>query len=310
MDMKQYFCFLMLALASPWASSAQMLPLQEGNYWLYREASRGTEFEMYVTTPYVIDGKVYYSLHGYVRSPLPVPRPRRILVRNAENGNVVFYNEDAQREELLTSFEVVDGGWAHAPLRECDQESQRAPKPVRYEGGVGFFENAVELRYRSFSCADGGTLSEVYRENLGMLRRVVNTLAGPMPFELVHARVGKAVYSGLATANLEVGAVPMEDEGEMEVTFRYLSTVRSERKLQFPTAQEFDFLLRNEAGEVVYQYSNGQEFGPEAHERVIWPGWTWRVRVPKVAPGKYALEGWITTAERPAFAASVEVRIP
>lgn len=308
--MKRFIFGTVLAAAMPAALSAEVLPLQDGNYWLYRDSKNGGEFEVSVSTPYLIDGKVYWSLKGYVKQRAFGPMAHRILVRNGESGNLYFYNEETEREELLTSFETVDGAWANAPLRECDQESQRQAKPVRYEGGAGVHDKAVQLNYRSFGCADAGIASELYLENIGMLRRSITTIAGPRDFDLVHARVGKTVLSALPSASLEVSAASLEGRDDLEVTLRYLSNVLEPRQLFFATAQEFDFAIKNLDGSEVYRYSNDQQFGPEEHERTIFNGWTWRVRVPKVAAGNYTLEAWITTKDRPVFAGSVKLLVP
>ncbi len=308
--MKRFFWFLLVSAALHIALQAEVLPLQDGNYWLYRDMKSGEEFEMSVSTPYFIDGKVYWSLKGYVKQKPYGAMSHRILVRNGESGNLYFYNEETQREELLTSFEVVDGGWANAPLRECDQESQRQEKPQRYEGGIGVYERAVALSYRSFGCADAGTTSEIYVENVGMLRRSISTFAGPRDYDLVHVRLGKGVVTALPAASLEVSAASVEGRPELEVSMRYLSNVRETRKLQFDTAQEFDFVIKNTDGSEVYRYSQDQAFGPEGHERNIFPGWTWRARVPRVESGAYDVEAWVTTKDRPAFAGSVRILIP
>lgn len=308
--MKRFLFFIAFAAAWPAALSAEILPLQEGNYWLYRDVKNGGEFEISVSTPYVINEKVYWSLKGYVKQKPYGSMSQRILVRNGETGNIYFYNEETEREELLTSFESAEGSWANAPLRECDQESQRQAKPVRYEGGAGVHEKAVQLNYRSFGCADAGTTSELYLENIGMLRRSFTTVAGPRDFDLVHARIGKTVITGLPAASLEVSAAGAEGRPELEITLRYLSNALEPRQLFFPTAQEFDCVIKNLDGSEVYRYSANQEFGPDEHERTVFPGWTWKVHVPQVAAGQYVVEAWITTKERPAFAGSVKILIP
>ncbi len=87
----------------------------------------------------------------------------------------------------------MDRAWWNAPFRICEQEGQTQPDRLEYKGPAGVIPGSVEVKYRAFGCADAGTEQEIYAENIGMLRRTEQSIAGPRTYELVSARVGKRI---------------------------------------------------------------------------------------------------------------------
>lgn len=86
--------------------------------------------------------------------------------------------------------------------------------------------------------------------------------------------------------------------------------------LVFPSGQDFDLLLRNDKGEVVYQWSAGKFF-PEAVRRLPFgPGEkNFAFSVPlsdkegkPLAVGRYVAEAWLATQPR-SYAASVTFEV-
>ena len=75
------------------------------------------------------------------------------------------------------------------------------------------------------------------------------------------------------------------------------------------TAQEYDLVLKDEAGNVVWKWSDGQMFAQAAHERIVGTEWSVKVDVPwPTQEGNYTLQAWLTTAT-PQFAATAPVRV-
>jgi hypothetical protein len=182
------------------AWGADYLPLQAGNTWTHREPLIGQTFTIRVGTPVMTNDRVYYSLRGYLDSPR--------LVRIDEQNQLVDLDEETGAEQVLTSFTPFEGGWWDAPGRQCESLGQTLEKRGTHDGPAGPIRDVLEVRYRVISCADTGAQAEEYAENLGMVRRVTNTFAGPRRFDLVSARVGKAVIDAAANGRFIVSAEP------------------------------------------------------------------------------------------------------
>src|SRR5437879_5337275 len=173
-------------LAMPLFAAPQHLPLATGNTWTYRQQAGDETFTIRVGVPTLISDAVYYSLRGYTPKPL--------LVRFHEDGDLYYRDEDADRDVLLTSFQIVKEAWFQAPQRACDEEGQ-----VDYTD-----PSVVSITYRTLSCADTGDQQEQFGANIGMLQRTVNTFIGPRRYELVSARVGSTSIQADAGAKLSV----------------------------------------------------------------------------------------------------------
>jgi hypothetical protein len=86
-------------------------------------------------------------------------------------------------------------------------------------------------------------------------------------------------------------------------------------KMRFPTAQEFDVVLRDEDGNPVWRWSDDLAFEQASHERSISVEWTIAVPLPRpkaseLQPRNYTLHAWLTTeGPAPQYAATVPVSI-
>jgi hypothetical protein len=291
--------FLLVSALGTTAIAGDFFPLETGNSWTYRERRTGQSFTVQVGTPVMHDGAVYYSLRGYTERPVEV----RLNYLN----NLVYWNDDQGAELLLTSFEAFEGGWFFAPVRGCEQEGQTLVKRATHEGPAGPIHNVLQVRYRSYGCADTGVTAEQYAENLGMLERTVTTIAGPRTYELVRARVGAISVDALAHGRFTVTLDDPPQGDTMAVTLRLTTRPPAPLKLTFPSAQEFDVAVRDLNGRTLYQWSAAQVFAQVVHERWVAGEWAVEVRIPRPSEtGAYTVEGWLTTAaDGPRFAAAV-----
>ncbi|MEO8660823.1 MAG: BsuPI-related putative proteinase inhibitor [Bryobacteraceae bacterium] len=288
---------LFLLPAGLWGGD--LLPLQTGNTWTYRDVVTGEEFTVRVGTPTETNDQIYYSLQGYAT--------QRILVRYNAQKNLVYLNQDTGGENLLTSFEPFEGGWWQAPWRSCDQEGQTKEQYSRHDGPAGPFEDAVQLEYRSYGCADTGLLSEQYVDNIGMVRRVVSTIAGPRTFDLTYARVGRAVIDGQQTGQFSVTLTPGLTAETLTATLRFRSSRGIGMAVRFPTAQEYDVQVTAVDGSVLWTWSYGLVFAAAEHTRNLSDGWTVKLEIPKPTAEAYQVQAWLTTTGAPAHAATVPV---
>src|SRR5689334_14186942 len=162
--------------------ATNFFPLTQGNSWTYRERLTGQSFTVRVGTPALINNTVYLSLSGYTDQP--------VLVRQ-EGENILVLDEETGREAILTSFEPFEGGYWNAHERPCDAMGQTQVKRGQHDGPAGPIPGVLEIRYRNSGCADIGVEEEQYAENIGMVRRTVQTFAGPRNYDLVAARIGR-----------------------------------------------------------------------------------------------------------------------
>jgi hypothetical protein len=99
------------------------------------------------------------------------------LVRLNENRDLVRLDEDTGNEQTLTSLRVLQGGWWNAPARGCRAEGIALDRGTVHDGPAGPIGDVRDISYRVIACADFGVESEQYAGNIGMVRRVNNTIA-------------------------------------------------------------------------------------------------------------------------------------
>jgi hypothetical protein len=258
-------------------------------------------------TQNLLNNHVYYVLRGYT--------PDRLLVRVNEYGNLVFWDQFLQTDLILTSFEVVPGASFVAYGRECPEDGETQERRVTHDGPAGAWQ-ALEIKYRSFACADAGDLSEQFAENVGMVRRVINTFAGPRTYNLIHARLGNQVITAGNPGSFSVAALPALETNTWAATLRIDPPVFSDLNLHFPSGQEFDARLRDAEGNIVWTWSAGRLFIQAEHTVAVGGGYSASITVPfppaiPEGSGVYTLEAWMTSAESdPRFAAATVVVVP
>jgi hypothetical protein len=269
---------------------AEYFPLRPGNQWRYA-AGTGETFTVTVGTQYYINQTIYHKLTGYSNQTL--------LVRLNDAKELVVLNEETDQEQTLTSFVVTRLGWWEAPFRQCDQEGQTQSRNGQHDGPAGPFADVLEIQYRVFGCADTGVSSEQYAENIGMVRRVVNTFAGPRTFNLVYARVGKAEISASPRGVFSI-APQSNAQGGVSALIRVRVDGEQDLKLAFSTGQEYEVTVEDDAGNVVWRWSDGQVFAQGYHERLLNHDWGVAVAIPDWVlasnTGKYTVQGWLTAA--------------
>ncbi|MCC6861522.1 MAG: hypothetical protein IT158_23335 [Bryobacterales bacterium] len=285
------------------AAGADFLPLQTGNRWTYRE-SGGHTFTVRVGVPAVINDTVYYRLTGYTREP--------VWVRSDESGALYYRDEEANFDVLLTSFESPFA----APLRPCLEQGRPEDRRPAYSGPAGRFPSVKVISYEIQNCADAGVESEQYLENLGMLRRVESSIAGPRTYDLVDARVGSISISESPYSSFRVTAAVAGPA--LKVNLRLSVDSGTGLKLTYLSSQDYDLALRNPNGETIYRWSAARLFLPVVRERVVVGELLHEIEVPlseittrPLEPGTYTVEAWITSGSSGReFSASAALEIP
>ena len=289
---------------------ADFFPLQEGNTWTYREPATGQTFNVRVGQPLTIAGHLYYDLIGYTDTDLQVRIEETF-------GALVYWDGLRNQEFLLTSFEQFEGGHWLAPFRPCLlQDGQGQLKLGNHDGPAGPIAGVLEIQYRAIGCADVGPLQEQYADHLGMLRRVVSTIAGPRTFDLIAARVGNITIDGVPSASFSVSLGPTTGVGPVLATFRLHVNSKLPLTLAFSSGQEYDFALKSSAGTTLWRWSASQTFLQALHQRIVADEWSATVEIPwpttsggNLQPGEYTVEAVVTNADSLPFAATVPVTI-
>lgn len=303
--MNKYLIFSSLAAASMLAG--EFLPLETGNEWIYRNAQSGQTFQVRVGTPVMADDKMYFSLRGYGDSML--------LVRYDDDKQLVAFDEEQRKEFIVASFTPFERGRWQAYGRACDLEGQTLEKRITHDGPAGAIKEALQIEYRINGCADAGVVSEQFAENVGMLRRVTQSIAGPRTYDLVYARVGNTVLEAMPGGRFTVSADPSPTS--IRVTWR-LQTLGSANPLPltFPSSQEYEVLLKDDQGKVLWAWSDGKAFTQNLHTRNLQGQWSVTVDVPRPPSTSepraavYTVQAWLTTmGPAPQFAATAPVTI-
>lgn len=272
-------------------------PLAPCNQWTYSTADGKGSFTIRVgSTPLITDGQVWHKVWGYAHVP--------VLMRQSTAGNLYQLDEETGRERLLTSFEVVNGGHFASGLSMCEQEGQPQQQRLPFELPQGVVAAGLEIRYRSFDCADAGVENEVYAENLGLLSRTVQSIAGPRRYELVSARLGALTFTRSSGVDVSIdlphGArIPRDNQNQPQwITGVLRASVRSAPALQlrFPSSQRFDAEILNADGTVVWRFSDGEMYSPWLNELRVDREYSIEFEFPahQLADGEYTLQAWFT----------------
>jgi hypothetical protein len=288
---------LALAFSTGLLSAADFLPLQQGNSWTYRRAGTGETFRIQVGLPVFLNQHVYHLLRGYLAEPA--------LVRIDERGSLVAVDEETGQEHVVTDFTPFEGGWWDAPARSCEIQGQTSERGTVHDGPAGPVGDVREIHYRIIGCADVGVQYEQYAANIGMLRRTSTTIAGPVTFDLVRARVGNLEINAATHSSFSV-SLDRTAAGESIAQLRLESNSPVAQKLRFSTSQEFDAEILDASDQLVWRWSNGQAFTQSEHEITVSREWASSVALPTLQPGSYTVHAWVTTAGPvPQFSAAI-----
>ncbi len=314
---KIFTASLLLCWAA-WAGGSDYFPLQVGNIWIYQGGGSRAESTLMleITRAEIFSGKVYFLLHGLPDSDY--------WLRMDENGSLLAYDPNRNEERLWYAFGAPVGEAYNTYVPgNCCGRAMIASRNARYKGPVGEFETALEVRY--LDVFQVGLERELFLPWVGMVYRALAT-GGPShgTYDLVYARMGVTVITGpelmfslaldhsIYTANLMPPLDPQTSVPLMTARLTLRNTAEP-IQLTFPSGQSYDFVIKNEKGDILYRWSDGKAFTMAIREETFGPGekdFVIQVRLGgkdgKPFPqGKYIAEGWLTTMGAKAHAASV-----
>ena len=298
-------------------------PLEVGNVWVYQGGGiyAGTTLTLEITKAAEFNGRQYFLLHGFPGGDY--------WLRADGAGSILAYDPDQDREKLWWAFWAPIGCEYTTFLPgTCCGRAVVSSRSATYKGPIGESDAALELLYPGVF--QFGIEREVFWPGLGLVFRGQAT-GGPSygSYELIHAHVGRSSWGsarelsfGLALDN-SVYYVDMMPPVEPQTSAPLMTarmTLRDTAEpivLTFPTGQTFDFVIRNEHGDIVYRWSDGMAFTQVIRTEVLGPGEKdFVIQVRLVGPdknplpqGRYFAEGWLTTMGPRAFAASAAFEV-
>ena len=129
-----------------------------------------------------------------------------------------------------------------------------------------------------------------------MLRRTQNSFAGPRTFDLVSARVGNLSIDAAPVSRFSLSVTPPLGASPASAAFR-LQVQSSPLTLSFPSGQEFEFVLKDGAGNLLWTWSSNKTFLQSLHQRTVADEWSEGVDIPWPAapdggpqPGDYTVQ--------------------
>lgn len=300
--MKRLFLLPLMALAA-WGQTGSYLPLDTGNHWVYRATGRiNAPLTVDVGEKQVVDGREYYQITGLV----PNLSGETVIVRYNEDGKLVRHRNG--EDLLLADFGAAEGSsYTSYMLTECPAQATIQSRSAHYDAPSGSFDSGIDIRYGQSNCRDAGLEQEIFLPNIGMVRRVNQTFAGPVTYDLAYARVGGVEIAPPQVSfrlNLDQAVYRLTDTFApvtMQVRIDLRNSTATPLPLVFPSGQDFDLLIRDHDGKGVYRWSADKIFVAMVREIAFRGEKNWFVEVPlsglQLAPGRYAVEATLATAD-------------
>ncbi len=295
------------------AQQADYFPLHPGNQWMYRgggtAAGRTVVAEVVRTGEF--SGRVYALVRGYAA--------KEFWLRATEDGRILAYDPEQDSEGLWYDFQAPEGQPYATSLPFCRGRAAVRSRAASRKTPVGEFSNLLDMAYPGVFQV--GLEREYFLPYIGLVYREQNT-GGPTVawYELIYARVGGVTVVSAPELSFKLTldrySYPPGAVATVRLTLR--NTEDRPIRLVFPSSQRFDVVLRNQAGEVVYRWSEGMAFAPAAKQEEVGSGEKNFVALIRLAardgetlpPGLYTAQAWITTAGREYSAAiPVEIRL-
>jgi hypothetical protein len=315
--------------AGAWAVQPDYLPLMAGNQWVYRSSGRlgTTTWILEVVKPEVLDGRVYWRVRG-----LPGAAGSEALLRMEEDGTLYVRSaESGAAEAVWAAFGAREGEIYRTGIDPCNREARIESRLARYTGPVGEFSQALRIVYPPASCADAGLTEEVFLPYVGLVRRTMTTIAGPVSYDLIYARLGGVTYVAEREISFQLSldrpvyfadfmppVDPRRSVPEMTARMTLRDTHPDPIPLSFATGQSYDLVLKTEDGREVYRWSEGKAFTEALRRESLALGERNYVVVVRLADkegktlpeGRYVAEAWLTTMGPRLYAATAgfEVR--
>ncbi len=276
---------LLMGHTIPFTEVLNYFPIREGNIWIY-------SLDMFSKEEYIIvetikgENKIFFKNYFFAKEKLEFERQGNYVYINTEKGKFLIYKFEEDGIWHIPEFISID------PPCLNDSYLGVVEKGFTFSSPAGNFTNCIRILWDT-PCYDAGILEEVFAPNVGLIRRVVNSLFGPLSYELIYASVDGVIYGELSYS-FSGGVFPGLVKGENIINFEFKNNSSKEIVLTFPTSQTYDFILQNQNGDILYRWSEGKSFLEVITAKTIPPLGKWeeviKVSFPEVDQGIYNLK--------------------
>ncbi len=291
------------------AADPEYFPLAVGNSWVYKttEGRLADVQAVDVAGTASFEGRDYFLVHFFQRD---------VYLRVSTDGTLFEYDQNAKKEKVWIAFGTDAGQSFPTEIDNCDKTAKVESKAAKYSGPTGTFTNALQLSFVK-SCTDAGIISETFLPYVGLVEHVVDNIAGARKYSLIYSRTGVTEVTTPEirfSLSLDAAVYPVSSAASQLVARLTLrNTTASPVTLQFPSGQTYELKIRNEKGEMVYQWSQGMAFTQIFRTENFGPGernYPILVQLPSLPAGKYVADANLTTVDPTIYTASVgfEVR--
>lgn len=295
-----------LAAAAACAAQPDYFPLRPGNQWTYKASRFGTPFTVEIVAPAANEAPAGYLLaRGFPSGDA--------WLRMADDGTLYVWSPETRQEQVWAAFGAADGQSYNTAIDPCNKVASIASKSAKAEIPIGQFDNALSISYPPTGCADAGLTTETYLPYIGLVQRTVTSFGGPVTYDLIYARLNDGLT--IITAPEQSFALALDNvtyapNATITARLTLRNTQTQPLKLTFPSGQRYDVTIRNEKGDLVYQWSDGKGFTQLFGTMELTGERTWTVAFPApAAPGAYKVEAWLaTSAQAPRGQTTIEVK--
>jgi hypothetical protein len=281
-------------LASSAFAQQEYFPLEVGNQWIYRVGGSfdGGTHVVEVTSTRTVSQREYFVVTGFPGNPL--------LLRKTDEGTLVFFNEEDNQEHTWVAFQAATGEAFRSEIDDCSPVAVIRSKTARLQSPLGQFDSALEVGYAPGRCADAGLIRESFLPNVGLAQRRESNIAGEQVWDLIYARLGFTVIGEKELSFSGSLDAPSYKPGTtMTVRMTVRSTQEQPLRLNFPSSQDYDVVIRNEAGETVYVWSSTRSFLGESRTVEVAGEKNWALTVRAPAVGRYTATLKLAVQGRP-----------
>lgn len=158
----------------------------------------------------------------------------------------------------------------------------------RWSDGQMFAQRAGQVRLNPGA---GLTFDAVLPKDLDLTR---HTLAAYLTAQDIGSPVLTAPAQA-AVAQIGFGLDVVQKATQTQLVLKAENKTREPVTLKFPTAQQYDFVLKDRSGKTVWRWSDGQMFAQQAQELRLNPGAALRYEIDlpaRLAAGTYTAEAW------------------
>jgi hypothetical protein len=264
--------FLFIILAS-WnvAPASTYVVWRAGDYATYRNVLTGQEVRAEVDLEG--RGRVHYTEFAGL-GPLWVATSGR-------DEYIYLYTPPDRAFQLLVDALAPIGSSNPLHVPPCNNGVAVLAAREALTVPAGAFADVIRIDFTT-SCADAGVTSAWFARGVGPIQWTASTIAGPVTYQMIAARIGGVRYpkhNGICLVSEFPGPVvwidrmpPVPRPGSINVFLTIENNTPERLTYSFSTGQEFEIEIIDGGGNVVSRWSRGRAFTLAFHDVTLDPG--------------------------------------